>query len=167
MSKEEVALELAKEHFRKWNGGPSVDEIVAVYQTILKKLSEVVVVLCLLFSVSNSQPNVGIVSAHWDIYKQAPIYSFVYQQPVAGGLFWNGFVEAWHNPAGDLAYPADKWIIQSKHWLALSFGKISLSTEIQVMYNLPDAWKRYPKTEYFQENRVYIMPKIGLQYRVW
>lgn len=129
------------------------------------QMRKLVFLFILFSSVSISQ---GIVSAHYDIKKQSAIYSFVYAKPI-GGLFLNGFAEVWHTPnKPDLVYPANKWVVQSKHWLSVEVAhRLSVSTEVQVMYNLPDAWATYPDRQPFSTDKWSAFPKIGFQYRVW
>lgn len=123
------------------------------------------VFLILLFFVSISFSQ-GIVTAHYDIKKESVIYGVVYQQPIGEKLFWNGFVDVWHNPnEPTLTFPANKWVIQSKHWVSYSITQsLSASVEMNVMYNLADAWS-YGNP--FRQDKIYAFPKIGVQYRLW
>lgn len=123
----------------------------------------IIFVLMLFVGVSYSQ---GIVTAHYDIKKESIIYGFVYQRPVSESIFLNGFVDVWKNPnEPSLAYPANKWVVQSKHWASYSISRfLSLSVEANIMYNLADAWS-YGSP--FQQDVVYVFPKIGMQYKLW
>jgi hypothetical protein len=125
------------------------------------------IVFFTLVFVSTSLAQFGGISAHWDIFKQTPIVTFIYQQPI-GDFFLNGFVDFYPTPnVPDLVFPANKSLVFSKHWLAYPITKnLSFSTEIQVMYNVPDAWGRSPRFQ-FRQDKLYVMPKIGVMYRLW
>lgn len=115
---------------------------------------------------SQAQPETQILlTSHFDIARQAPIASVVYQHPVAERVFVNGFVEAWWNT--DLGLPQEKVTLFSKNWVSYALtSRLSTSVELEFLYNRPGVAIKFPQEITFQEEKVYVIPKIGFAYRV-
>jgi hypothetical protein len=124
--------------------------------------------LLLLVIPVHAQPKpMVLIGSHYDLARQAPIASVVYQVPVADRVFVNGFAEAWQN--NDRAYPAGEPSIFSKHWISYSLTpRLSLSTEVEWIWNRAGVDFLWPREMQFQpgNRRVYVTPKIGATYRV-
>lgn len=144
-----------------------LNKVIAPRSMRLLALS--LVVICLLPTVSRcaqAQPETQILlTSHFDIARQAPIASVVYQHPVAERVFVNGFVEAWWNT--DLGLPQKKVTVFSKNWVSYSVTpRLSTSVEVEFLYNRPGVAIKFPQEITFQEEKVYVIPKIGFAYRV-
>ena len=102
-----------------------------------------------------------VLSAHYDVARQSPIASVVYQEPVTKRLFVNGFTEVWWNP--EEAFPANEAVVFSKHWISYEIaGPLSLSAEIEVSRNMAGAFSRWPRRVPFREDTWRVNPKIGV-----
>ena len=107
-----------------------------------------------------------LVGAHYDVARQAPIASLVYQKPTRG-VFVNGFLEAWRN--NDTGFPADEWSVLSKHWISRGLtDRLSLSVEVEFLYNRAGVAFTYPRPVEYRpgDPRLHVTPKLGLMYRV-
>lgn len=128
-----------------------------------------IVGVCLMtFVVSANGQDVWITS-HYDVVRQQPIASVVYQTPLPGPFRANGFVETWRNPEN--GYPASEWSVFSKSWVTYPItSRLSGSVGLEVVFNRPGVNTQWPmKTEFTPgpPRRVYAMPKVGLSYKVW
>lgn len=138
-----------------------------VWSLILNR--KAVAVALLLFAFVPRSSDAQIVSAHYDVVRQAPIVGFNYAQPVfpktfKGKVFAAGFVESWYNPKDTPAFPSDRWTVFSKNWISYSLtSRLSLSTEIEVSRNMAGAWSRWPEVMPFVPDRWHVEPKIGIQ----
>ena len=106
-------------------------------------------------------------TAHYDVARQTPITSAVYQSPV-GPVFVNGFAEVWYNH--DQAFPAKEWTLFSKHWVSYPLTRrLSASVELEFLLNRPGVAFRWPADMTFQprDRTLYVTPKIGLSYKVF
>lgn len=131
-----------------------------------KVVAATAALLLMLVPASNAQPQTSVIaSAHYDVARQAPIGSVVYQKPLPGSLFLNGFVEAWYNPPE--AYPPKKAVLFSKHWISYPLTRrLSVSTEVEISRNMAGAWARFPEPVPFEEDRFHVQPKVGISYRI-
>lgn len=113
-----------------------------------------------------AQPQTTVlVSAHFDVARQAPIASIVYQKPVMNRVLVNGFLEAWYNT--ELGFPQKKWTLFSKNWISYSLTpRLSTSIEVEMLYNRPGVAIKWPVEILFQPDKAYVIPKVGFTYRV-
>ena len=113
-----------------------------------------------------AQPQTTVlVNAHFDVARQAPIASVVYQHPFGEKFFANGFVEAWWNT--DIGFPDEKVTVFSKNWVSYSLtDRLSTSVEVEFLYNRPGVAIKFPREITFQEEKAYVIPKIGFSYRL-
>lgn len=106
-----------------------------------------------------------LVNGHFDVARQSPIASVVYQKPVSEKIFVNGFVETWWNT--DIGLPAEQWTVFSKNWVSYALTpRFSTSVEVELLFNRPGVAIKFPEEMMFQEQKAYIIPKIGFSYRV-
>lgn len=108
------------------------------------------------------------VSTHYEVARQQPIVTLVHQTPIYGKWFSNGFVDVWRNPKN--GYPANEWSLFSKHWVTRPVtDNLSVSIGMEVLYNRAGVSFQFPKEMNFRPNnpKVYVNPKIGLQYKLY
>jgi hypothetical protein len=135
--------------------------------SLLLRYKRLAAVACILAipSVASAQP--VIVSAHYDVAREAPIASVVYSRLV-GPVFVNGFLEAWRN--GPTGFPANEWSVFSKHWVSRRITeRVSLSVELEVLYNRAGVAFSFPAPIDFRpgERRLHVAPKVGLSFRAF
>ena len=131
----------------------------AVWSALIKRWRVVGATAAFLFVTQGA--NSQVLSAHYDVARQSPIASVVYQEPVTKRLYVNGFAEVWWNP--EEAFPANETVVFSKHWVSYQIaGPLSLSAEIEVSRNMAGAFARWPRRMPFQEGTWRVNPKIGV-----
>jgi len=110
-----------------------------------------------------------LVTSHYDVARETPIFGTVYDYPVSERVFVTGFAELWYNPE-NYAFPEDSWPLFSKHWVSYALSdRFSLSVEMEISRNLPGAWSRSPivGSYTFEPDKWYVQPKVGASFRVF
>lgn len=106
-------------------------------------------------------------TAHYDVARDAPITSAVYQAPL-GPFYANGFVEVWRNTS--VGYPASEWVLFSKHWVQYPLTRrLSLSLELEVLKNRPGVDFKWPERITYVPDRpkLHLTPKIGASIKIF
>ena len=138
-----------------------------VWSLVLRSKKTVSLIVLILAMATPSFAQSVIVSALYDINRDAPIVAVSHSRPLPHGLFLVGFAEAWMNSS--IGFPANEWSFFSKHWISKGVTKrLSVTMGVEASYNRAGIDFVYPFKAIYNPTspKVYITPKIGFSYRV-
>ena len=117
------------------------------------KLFILILLIMTFFRVSNAQSS-GIVEAYYDVSDKSEWFTFGHYQPLKDSTVeWSSY--SWlHNKE----ILSRQWF---QYWVTPKFG-VGLEIEMWYTYN-----RDYYHDERWKPFKVYVIPRVGVQYRLW